>query len=236
MHRRDLLATVGVAAAAAGCLSPMDNGSPADSGTPTDSRHRTDTPNTSGVPTASDEFAGTTCPSFPEPDRTVCYHTAGEDADVVLAAEPELFDPERGDDTVESLSFTLYNHSEWSVSCNPYDWAIHEHSGGTWSFVAPQGPVREPLHILAPGDSLRLELPEMTHPSPGGDDSYRVDAALEPGVYAFSVTGTYGGTDLPETPAGEPPDRTAFVALFRLGSAIGGAGETTTAGTDTSRQ
>ncbi|MDS0283681.1 hypothetical protein [Haloarcula onubensis] len=232
MNRRDLLATVGIAAASAGCLSPSDSGPQSDTGTPTDTRPRTDTPATPGVPQAGDEFAGAACPSFPAPDRTVCHHTAGADAEVVLAAEPELFDPERGDDTVESLSFTLYNYSEWTVSCNPDDWAIHEHAGGTWSFVAPQGPIREPLHVLAPGDSLRWELPEMTHPSPGGDDTYRVDTALEAGVYAFSVTGTYGERGLTETPSGEPPAETAFVALFRLGSAIGGAGASATARTD----
>jgi hypothetical protein len=34
------------------------------------------------------------------------------------------------------------------------------------------------------------------------------------------VTGTYGGTNLTETPTGDPPAETAFLALFELESAI----------------
>ena len=227
MHRRRLLAGL-AAAASAGCLgrSGGEQSSPTGARTATaTARTETDTP---GVPTASDTFAGTSCPEYTDADRTVCYHTAPEGADVVLSAEPEVFDPESGDNIVQTLRFTLYNQGEWTVLVNPYDWTIHRRDGSSWSRVAPEGPRSEPLYILEPGATLEWELPEMTHPSPGGDDTYRVDASLEPGTYAFSVTGSYDGTNLTETPSGEPPAETAFVALFRLDSPVGGAGATVT--------
>lgn len=224
MHRRRLLASLAVAAGA-GCLgrSGGDQLSPAGA--------RTDT--TPQVPTASDTFAGISCPEYPDADRTVCYHTSTGDTDAVLTADPEVFDPDDGDNTVETLRFTLRNRGEWTVLVNPHDWAIHRRDGSSWSRVAPAEPASEPLYSLEPGETLEWGLPERTHPSPGGDETYRVDTSLDPGTYAFSVTGRYDGTDLTETPSGEPPDRTAFVALFRLDTAVGRTGETRTVRTNT---
>lgn len=234
MHRRALLSGLATAAAA-GCLG-QGGGTDGD-GTPTGTPPSRGTWDDVGTeegkrPPASDEFEGVACPELRDADRTVCYHTNARESAVVLSVYPELFDPDRGDDTVEDLQFTLGNASEWAVQVNPYDWAIHRRDGSSWTQVAPSGPIKEPLHVLEPGRTLEWELPEMTHPSPGGDDTYRVDTPLEPGVYAFSVTGRYGGTGLTETPTGEPPSgRTAFVALFRLESPVGGAGETATEST-----
>ena len=229
MERRELLTAFGTAVATAGCVAPTDGPDDATPGpgTRTGTGSRTETP-APEIPAPSDEFAGTACPAFTDADRTVCYHTAAG-SDVLLAADPERFAPDPDDNTVEAIRFTLYNRSEWTVRVNPYDWAIHRADGSSWSRVAPEGPTNDPLSVIEPGGSLRWELPEMTHPSPGGSDTYRVDTPLSAGTYAFSVTGSYDGTARRETPSGAPPARTAFVALFRLDSPVGGGGRTRTA-------
>lgn len=226
MHRRTLLASLATAATA-GCLGQASDSDPTE--TPPSRGTWDDVGTEEGnLPPASDEFEGVACPDLRNADRTVCYHTDSRDEDVVLAPESEVFDPDRDDDIIEDLRFTLGNTGKWAVQVNPYDWAIHQRDGESWSQVAPEGPVREPLATVEPGSTLQWELPEATHPSTSGGP-YRVDTALSPGVYAFSVTGSYGAAGLTATPTGEPPEgTTAFVALFRLDSPIGGAGTTAT--------
>jgi len=253
MKRRGLLTGLGMAVTAAGCVgpggfpesgtptestAPGDTGTPTDSGTPGDTGTSTDsgTPGDTGtstdtapeIPDASNAFAGDVCPSYTATERTVCYHTATESDDVVLAADPEVFDPEGGDSAVEALRFTLYNRSEWTVHLNPYGWGIHRRDGSSWSRVAPDGLIADPMYLLEPGRSLHWELPEMTHPSPGGSDTYRVDTALKTGTYAFSVTGRYELPSDTGSPTAEPPAETTFLALFRLVSPVGTATETAT--------
>jgi len=234
MHRRTLL--VGLATTAtAGCLGQGEgsSGDPTATSSPP-SRGTWDDVGTEpgNRPPASDEFDGVACPDSRAADRTVCYHTNGRDSDVVLSTYPEVFDPDRGDDTVEALTFTLGNAGEWAVHVNPYDWAIHHRDGDSWTQVAPNAPIKEPLYVVEPGQTLEWELPEMTRPPPGGDDSFRVDTPLEPGVHAFSVTGQYGRAGPTDTSSGEPPaGTTAFVALFRLASPVGDAGKTATEST-----
>lgn len=238
MHRRTLLAGLATAATA-GCLGR--GGRTAGDETATGTGDATGTPPSRGTwddvgteagkrPPASDAFEGFDCPSVRDTDRTVCYHTNGRDSAVVLSAYPEVFNPDRDDDTVEDIRFTLGNAGERTVQINPYDWVIHRRDGASWTQVAPEGPVIDPLTTVDPGETLRWALPESSHPSPS-DGPYRADTALSPGLYAFSVVGRFSETPLTGTPAGTPTDRTAFVALFRLESPIGGAGETTTEST-----
>ncbi|MBX0323841.1 hypothetical protein EGH21_12450 [Halomicroarcula sp. F13] len=222
MQRRALLATVGAALGSAGCLSTGDP--PADASTGDDAVTSTDDPATTDertpsadVPDATDVFDGFDCPSFDDgADRTVCYHTATDDA-VVLTAEPEVFDPYGGDDDVETLSFVLYNRSEWTVGFNPYDWSLHRFEGeGEWTKVGPDGPVPEPLSLVESGETYRWAVPSASGPSPS-DDARRLDRSLSPGVYAFGVTGGYQVVD-DSTDA--PAERTEFVALARVETAI----------------
>lgn len=235
MQRRSLLATVGAVLGSAGCLStddpPADTPSGDDAVTSTDEPTATTDERTPSddVPDATDVFDGFDCPSFDDgADRTVCYHTA-TDEDVVLTAEPEVFDPYGGDDDVETLSFVLYNRSEWTVGFNPYDWSLHRFEGdGEWTRVGPDGPIPEPLYLCEPSETYRWEIPSASGPTPN-DDARRLNLSLSPGVYAFSVTGGYqivdDSTDAPE-------GRTEFVALARVETAIpvGGSEQTTAQG------
>ena len=239
MDRRALLASLtATLAGTAGCVSgETPGGRPAFTSTepepadPTQSDGPTTTDGTdAGTATgespepapASDAFADVECPSFDDrADRTVCYHAAypagstGTDADLLLTAEPEVFDPDLDDATVETLEFTLYNRSDWSISFNPYDWGIERRADGGWTHVAPDA-VPEPLVAVGPGGTMRWELPSEPHPSPS-DGTYRLRVALDPGVYAFDITVSYGGFAVETATETSPPDeRVELVALFRV--------------------
>lgn len=184
---------------------------------------RTSPPTEPGVapapPPATDVFADIGCPSFVESaDRTVCYHAVDpSSADVVLGVDPEVFDPDLGDSTIETLTFTLYNRSEWHFHFNPYGWGIERLEDGTWDHVEPEA-VNPLLTVMPPGETHAWELPSQVHPTPRDDDRMVLDVALPAGVYAFHIHGSFG-TDLvgTSTPTDEPPEeRVECVGLFRL--------------------
>lgn len=219
----------------AGTDATTGAGTPEDTETPDDPVTETPTP-----PPASDAFADFDCPSFDETARTVCYHDAAlDDAPLVLTAEPEVFDPETGDDTGETLEFVLYNRSEWSVGFNPYDWGIERYDDGEWVHIAPEmTPL--PWMILDSGATFTWSLSTGAHPSPDDERTQPVDVALEPGIYAFHVSVSYGGVDgtetATETEERPPEGRTELIALFEVETAMAD-GETATddgtASTDT---
>ena len=233
MQRRTFIAaSLPIVAAAAGCVggagrpgaSPGTGSDDADA-TPGTST-TTDPPGSARPPApalASDVFAGFDCPSFDDAaDRTVCYHEVDPTrADVVLGVDPEVFDPHLDDDTVETLTFTLYNRSDWHFRFNHYAWGIERLEDGEWVHVAPEA-YPEPLMELPPGRTYTWELPSEPHSSPNRDRSMRLDVALSAGVYAFHVAGSFGpefGTreTSADTPTADPPDgRVECVGLFRL--------------------
>lgn len=218
MNRRTLLAALGTAVAGAGCLTPA--GGPDDTVTPLPTETANETATPTSPPTPSDTFEGLPCPSVEDADRTVCHHTAGESADVVMVADPEVFDPATATES-DTVGFTLYNRGEWTVLTNPYDWSIYRFDDDAWVDATPERAVAEPLYILEPGQSMDWQL--ITGPEQASMPGYAaLDLSLDPGTYAFGVTGHYSGTNLTETPTGDPPDeRTAFLALFELESAVG---------------
>ena len=231
MRRRRILAgTIPLLSAAAGCVggTGQPRGSP-DTATreqPTRTDDRTDSgdgasgsdASTTPAP-ASDVFAGMDCPGFDETaDRTVCYHAVDPStADVLVGVHPEVFDPNPGDGTVETLVFTLYNRSTRPFLCNPYGWGIERFDDGDWTHVAPDAHP-EPLVEVPPEGTYAWELPSAPHPSPREDRRMRLDVALQAGVYAFHVTGWFAaGSNGTVTSTDEPPEtRIECVSLFRL--------------------
>lgn len=246
MRRRALLAVLGTAVTGtAGCIGdgrlPGDDRSTADTDTATDTRTVTDTrvtdtpgdtaTDTEGTPSptevtterptppsASDAFADFDCPSFDETERTVCYHDADlADVPLVLTARPEVFDPDLSDEDVETLDFTLYNRSEWSVGFNPYDWGIERYDDGQWTHVAPmQYP--EPWTHLPAGEVFTWSLPSEPRPSPDDEQRHQVNVELDPGVYAFHVNVSYESHDADDDD--QPDGTTELIALFRIEQAI----------------
>lgn len=240
MRRRTLLASLATAAAGtAGCIADSsDPGAPATGGSdptdasPTDRRTDTRTATDQPVdpPDATDVFADFECPSFSEdPDRTVCYHAAPADPDLLLSAEPEVFDPYLADGDVETLRFVLYNRSGWPVGFNPYDWGIERYDGGEWTHVAPEA-YPEPWTEVPAGERFAWALPAAARPAPEDPDVQPVAVALEPGVYAFHVDVKLGSSAAVDTETADAPEETVeLVALFRLEESIDPTGE---AGTD----
>jgi len=201
MKRRTVLAALGATTAAtAGCLDRSETGS-----TPTD----TDGPGTGGgteTPpgTANDEirtpttpsgrFDGADCPAFSDSvDRTVCYHTLETgSAEVWIEPDREVFEPTTGDDTVETITFTLCNESGEPFGLNPYAWAIKRRTAEGWEHVAPEEWV-EPWTAVEDGGTYTWRLSVETHPSPDRDDHQTLVEDLGSGVYAFAITGSLGG-------------------------------------------
>lgn len=188
--------------------------------TTTAERSTTTTPSPAPAP-ASGVFDGFECPSFDdEADRTVCYHGVDPaEADVVLSVGTEVFDPDYGDDVVETLPFRLYNRSQWHVHLNPDGWRIARLEDGAWTHVAPEAH-DVPLVVLSPGQTYVWELPSEPHPTPRPNRYRLLDVELAAGTYAFHVAGRLGA-GLDETPTADPPDeRVELVGLFRLVRAV----------------
>jgi len=229
--------------------SPPDDDTPTGTDGGTNTRSATDTPTRDGTdsptddvtdtpedpvsetptpPPASDAFDDFDCPDFEDTDRTVCYHEADPDTDpLVLTAEPEVYDPETGDGSVDTLDFVLYNRTEASVGFNPYDWGIERYDDGEWTHVAPEiSP--EPWTNLSGGGTFTWSLPTGTDPLAGAERRQPVDVALEPGVYAFHVS-VLVEDDSTETPTGgsSGSERIELIALFRAESGLGSATEPT---------
>ncbi|SDF06977.1 hypothetical protein [Halorientalis regularis] len=202
MKRRTVLTALGTATVAtAGCLDRSGDGS---TPTDTDGPGRTDR---TGTPpgTATDErrtptvlsgrFDGTDCPGFSDSvDRTVCYHAIQDDAaEVWVEPDSEVFAPTTGDNTVETITFTLCNESDEPFGLNPYAWAIKRRTGDGWEHVAPEEYV-EPWRTVEDGGTYTWRLSVETHPSPARDDHLTLVEDLESGVYAFAITGSLGGS------------------------------------------
>jgi hypothetical protein len=200
MKRRTILTALGTATVAtAGCLDRSGDGS-----TPTDTdgpgTDRTETPTGTATderrtPTApSGRFDGTDCPGFSDSvDRTVCFHTlGGGSAEVWVEPDQELFEPTTGDDTVETITFTLHNESGESFGLNPYAWGMKRRTDGGWEHVAPEEWI-DPWTTVADGGTYTWRLSVETHPSPDRDDHQTLVEDLESGVYAFAITGSLGG-------------------------------------------
>ena len=222
MRRRTLLASLATLVGTAGCVSggeapagePTDDATPSPTDSHTDTQTMTEPP--AEPPTASDAFADYDCPSFTDnADETVCFHTAGAESDLLLTAQPEVFDPDLGDDDVETPEFVLYNRSEWPVSFNPYAWGIERYDDGEWTHVAPDMHP-EPMTETRPGETMRWVLPAEGGSSPD-DDVHPLSVALDPGVYAFHVTVSYGAIagDTP-TDGSKPEGRTELITLFEV--------------------
>lgn len=238
MRRRTLLTSFATLAATAGCVSggeapaeqPTDDATPSPTDVHTDTRTMTDTP--ASPPDATDVFADFDCPSFDDnADETVCYHAA-DGSDLVLTAEPEVFDPSLGDDDVETLEFVLYNRSEWPVSFNPYAWGIERYDDGEWSHVAPEMHP-EPMTEVASGSTMRWVLPAESGHEPA-DDDHPLSVALDAGVYAFHISLSYGAVSM-DTPtdAPKPDERVELVALFRVEQQFDPESEGTSSGPST---
>ncbi|WP_136716398.1 hypothetical protein [Halorientalis salina] len=201
MKRRTVLATIGATTVAtAGCLSDAGDRPNDDNGTSTDGTE-TDDPGTAdpkGTTTAGDEtrptpddtFADVACPSFSESaDRTVCWHTADLDAEpIYLDANPDVFEPTPGDDSVESVEFVLYNDSAAGFGLNPYAWAIKRRTEDGWAHVAPEEWV-EPWYTVDSGETYtwRLSMTERTQAM--AERTMAITEDLDDGIYAFQITG-----------------------------------------------
>ncbi|AQL43536.1 hypothetical protein BV210_12890 [Halorientalis sp. IM1011] len=201
MKRRTVLAALGATTAAtAGCLDRSGNGS-----TPTDT-DRTGTGGGTETPpgTATDErrtpmapsgrFDGADCPSFSDGvDRTVCFHALEPgSAEVWVEPDREVFEPTTGDDTLETITFTLHNQSGGPFGLNPYAWAIERRTTSEWEHVAPDEHV-EPWTTVEDDGTYTWELSVETHPSGDWENHRTLVEDLESGVYAFTITGSLGG-------------------------------------------
>ncbi|MHB9285429.1 hypothetical protein ACKVMT_00130 [Halobacteriales archaeon Cl-PHB] len=194
MRRRSVLAAIGTALATTGCLGA---GSPADgtneptdtpTGTPTQQRTPTQTPD-DGLP---DSIANTDCPAFGEADRTVCSHTRPDDATVYLTVSSPVFRFSQGDDTVETVPFTLHDEGDRPFGFNPYAWAVKRQTADGWRHVAPEA-YPEPWTTIGPGETYEWELSTETHPSPNLEHThYPIVPDLESGLHAFVVSGILG--------------------------------------------
>jgi hypothetical protein len=192
MNRRTLLATVGsTLTLGAGCVSQSSSEEPTTTADPRDVVTTTATA-TADTPTPIDidsRFVDISCPSFAEADRTVCYHTlAGRSPAVYVAPSTELFEPTTDDDTVETVEFTLHNHSGASFGLNPHAWQLHERTDGGWSFVAPEEYV-EPWNTVPSGETYTWHLSVEQHSTPMSEDTMTLVQDLATGVYAFQITG-----------------------------------------------
>lgn len=201
MKRRTVLATIGATTVAtAGCLSdagdrPNDGTETNTDGTETDDPgtdepNGTATPGEDTRPTPDDAFADIECPSFSESaDRTVCWHTADLEAEpIYLDTDPAVFEQTPGDDTVESVEFTLYNDSDDAFGLNPHAWAIKRQTDSGWEHVAPEEWV-QPWYTVESGETYtwRLSMTERTQAM--AERTMAITEDLDDGTYAFQITG-----------------------------------------------
>jgi hypothetical protein len=226
MKRRTVLGALGGAfSLTAGCVTRTvtDGPPPSDAdlsgSAPTDtvtddSSGRPDTQSPNGGDDAGAPFEDVPCPSFADTvDRTVCAHTRDGNEPVSLTPSEQVFSPTTGDDTVETLRFTLRNESGRAFGLNPYGWAIKERTADGWSHVAPDAHA-EPWVTLDDGETYGWVLSVEQHPSPDADRAVSVTEGLDSGTYAFQITGSLAG----ETADGGTTSSTSVegVALFAV--------------------
>jgi hypothetical protein len=193
IKRRRYLAAVGTTLAVAGCSgtagtptgSETPTGPPADADTPTDA-----TPDDTMTPVPGDRFGDEPCPSFTETDHTVCWHTRGE-TDIWLEPEGPEFVAAAGNDTVETISFTLHNERTEPFRLNPYAWALQRRERDGWHRVAPEQHI-EPLETVPPGGTYTWVLSRQPHPRPESERTLSPTIEVENGRHAFTVDGWFG--------------------------------------------
>ena len=171
--------------------------------TPTDRRPTGGTP-TDGTPPV-DPVADVDCPDKSEADRRVCW--PHDDGALLRSASSVVFEPTADLDEVATLTFTLRNTTGESFGLNPYAWRIDRWTGESWRRVAPDVYI-EPWTHVPDGGTYEWVLSREQHSTPGGESAQAVVQDLDPGTYAFTVSGILGGDD---EAAGE---RVALSALF----------------------
>lgn len=125
------------------------------------------------------------CPQFTDGIQTVCYQDIeGNEPLVYLEPSKTTYQP-LGIGSVDPIIFTLYNNTDGIVQFNPYSWEVHEHTGGQWELVAPEGLRPQPLFLLQPGKRFTWGL------SPTQQNTAAVDRPLtlqlSNGTYAFTI-------------------------------------------------
>ncbi|MFC6735184.1 immunoglobulin-like domain-containing protein [Halolamina salina] len=141
-----------------------------------------------GVPTDASD-----CPSVG--DRIVCVpETDSESVAVVLTADAQSVSPP------ETVTFSLENGSDRTLSTNFYAWTLWKRADGDWYRVVPDI-WREPLMTLDPGGRHEWTL-SAEHDLPPDPGRY-YDAWLEAGTvgglgggeYAFTADGVLGDSE-----------------------------------------
>lgn len=141
-----------------------------------------------GVPTATSD-----CP--PVGDRIVCVpETDPESVAVALTGDSRSISPP------ETVTFTLENGSDRTLSTNFYAWTLWKRVDGDWHRVVPDI-WREPLMTLDPGERHEWELTAEHDlpPDPGRYYDAWLDAGtvggLGGGEYAFTADGVLGDAE-----------------------------------------
>lgn len=228
--RRTVLATLGTALAAGGCLDGLTGGPAADD---TPSPGGTDTPpsGTEMPPGGSDTPPGTPtpgrldvdCPSFAGTDGTVCADAVPPEMGIIPEASSRRFKPVSGNDAVETITFTLHNETGNPFTLNPHAWSLHRLEQGQWRHVAPDEHL-DPLVELPRGAAYEWVLSRESHPTPNAERTLYPTVAVQNGVHAFAVDGWVGDAETPEA------DRITVeaIALFEVQRVWADPGETST--------
>lgn len=213
--RRTLLATVGSALALGGCQR-LGSGSPdgttpppSDTETPPD---RTDTPaEPTDTPPATPQpdVLDLACPSFAATDKTYCAYAIPPEIGVRFEVSTHRFEPVAGNDTVETITFTLRNETKQAFSLNPHAWSLHRFDDDAWTRVAPEEHV-DPLYELPRRETYEWVLSREPHPTETGDRRLYPTVDVEAGSYAFAVDGWLGDASTPES------ERTTYELIARF--------------------
>jgi len=115
---------------------------------------------------------------------------AGVD-ELSLEAEADEFVVETGDDTVETLGFTLRNRASCSVTVVPSGWRIE--GGGTNGEPVARGDGGSGERALDAGETHQWSLSLTPHPTPYTEETTYLVAELEEGTYEFVVTCSLAG-------------------------------------------
>jgi hypothetical protein len=108
-----------------------------------------------------------------------------------FTAETDEFVIVTGDNSVETLRFTLTNRTTCSVSIAPATWRIERNTSDGWRPVV-SGDKNKEQRTLSRGESHNWSLSRSPHPTPRTDTTTFVVADLSEGTYAFIVTAAVG--------------------------------------------
>lgn len=157
--------------------------------------------------TLPDRFDERDCPPFDvDAEQVLCYHGVDpEETALYLAPTRERVEAER------ALSFVLANRDASAYTINPQEWEIRAASDD-WSRIA-SGSGNLPLVTIRAGQAYTWTVNlRRTTPSDTPYDAI-VTLDLEPGLYAFTVSGEYG-TSRPD--AESEGRQVATLALFEV--------------------